>query len=564
MGQQRPWLGTAQMDRALPVEDLYRPQDQKLHWLERYSPARPKGIPKRCGCKPIARASRHPSRRVPSRERAEGGVRRGGGSDEAEIDERRRDQGREPMHGGRASSSGRGDGGHTTVGRIDGREAGMRSHHGRVLALALVVAATGCAPTPGTRDTAPSPTPGASPAASTGAFFLDLRTGEQTPLPSTRVGDSDSGVRLDDGHYYAVSPDSSMVYWEDTCCLATDVAAVARSDGSQVRRLDPRGPINYYAGGWSPDGTKIAFTGPGPGTDIYVMNPDGTEQTRLLNSVTLSGWNPSWSPDGRRLTFSAHSESPTGGAIFVADPQGGALEQFGPGGMSPVWSPDGSRIAYVGRTQQVNQPILTVVRPDGTDPQVLSLPANSSISEERPVWTPDSAALVTVVAVTVEDQGQRETPCLVDADIDRGHRAAQLTAGPLVQVDRRERGLVRAQIARQPLQHLRVDVDREREHLRPVFLTAPQPVDDRIASDGVQPRRAGSSLAVVAACRAPDRGEGVLHRVLGPAAIAEPPERQAEDGPGVTAVQLVERGGAVPLIASGHPSQNRRSPDTRG
>lgn len=40
----------------------------------------------------------------------------------------------------------------------------MRSHHGRVLAWALVVALAGCAPTPGTTDTAASPTPRAIPA----------------------------------------------------------------------------------------------------------------------------------------------------------------------------------------------------------------------------------------------------------------------------------------------------------------------------------------------------------------------------------------------------------------
>ncbi|MEX2458057.1 MAG: hypothetical protein WD770_03620 [Actinomycetota bacterium] len=76
---------------------------------------------------------------------------------------------------------------------------------------------------------------------------MDLRTGEQTPLPST--GAKDFGAAVDDGHYYAVSPDGSTMYWENTCCLATDVAAVARIDGSQGRRLDPPGPINYYAGG---------------------------------------------------------------------------------------------------------------------------------------------------------------------------------------------------------------------------------------------------------------------------------------------------------------------------
>ena len=44
------------------------------------------------------------------------------------------------------------------------RKTGMRTHYGRSLTLVLMVALAGCAPTPGTTDTAPSPTPGAIPA----------------------------------------------------------------------------------------------------------------------------------------------------------------------------------------------------------------------------------------------------------------------------------------------------------------------------------------------------------------------------------------------------------------
>ena len=79
-------------------------------------------------------------------------------------------------------------------------------------------------------------------------------------------------------------------------------------------------------------------------------------------------------------------------------------------------------------------------------------------------------------------------------------------------------------------------------------------VDDRVARDGVEPRRAGPALGPVAAGGAPDRGEGLLHRVLGAAAVAEPAQREPEHRSRVAPVEDVERaavavGGAADQLA---------------
>ena len=56
---------------------------------------------------------------------------------------------------------------------------------------------------------------------------------------------------------------------------------------------------------WSPDGSKIAFHSTRDGNnEIYVMNADGSGQTRLTNNPA-AGLLPAWSPDGIKIAFTS-------------------------------------------------------------------------------------------------------------------------------------------------------------------------------------------------------------------------------------------------------------------
>ena len=72
---------------------------------------------------------------------------------------------------------------------------------------------------------------------------------------------------------------------------------------------------------WSPDGTKIAYEGGSPNgkPDIYVMNADGSAQTRLTRSPARDE-NPDWSPDGSQIAF--YSERPGNAEIYVMNSDG--------------------------------------------------------------------------------------------------------------------------------------------------------------------------------------------------------------------------------------------------
>ena len=58
---------------------------------------------------------------------------------------------------------------------------------------------------------------------------------------------------------------------------------------------------------WSPDGMQIAFSRQEfhGNVQIYVMNADGSGQTRLLTATYPRDAHPAWSPNGTRIAFSS-------------------------------------------------------------------------------------------------------------------------------------------------------------------------------------------------------------------------------------------------------------------
>jgi Tol biopolymer transport system component len=104
---------------------------------------------------------------------------------------------------------------------------------------------------------------------------------------------------------------------------------------------DPNGGMSPA---WSPDGTKIAFLSSTPHTpaDLWVMNADGAEATRLTTRG-IRGFR--WSSDGAALWATGRRKGVD--EVFRVDPAGGIEKAPGlPLNASlPVYSPDGELFA---------------------------------------------------------------------------------------------------------------------------------------------------------------------------------------------------------------------------
>lgn len=141
---------------------------------------------------------------------------------------------------------------------------------------------------------------------------------------------------------------------------------VADATGGHLRNLSARIGGNLNGGSsWSPDGSKVAFTGGWYGESLVVANADGTKSKDIANGRYLG--RPAWSPDGRRILFARYE---VGSAVYVIDPDGSNEAKLVDSAGAAVWSPDGTRIAYLAG----NGPLAKVVvaHADGSDPQGLT------------------------------------------------------------------------------------------------------------------------------------------------------------------------------------------------
>jgi TolB protein len=213
-------------------------------------------------------------------------------------------------------------------------------------------------------------------------FLVDVDTRVQTPL----LTDRREPVR---GRFPSWSPNGETIAF-DTAGPGSNIAVI-NIDGTGLKQLTHDATARNIRPDWSPDGGKIAFArGPVGNEQIYTMNADGSGVVRLTNPNSGGRANaPDWSPDGRRIVFQSNRGSTDRARvdqIYVMNADGSdqrRLTNYPGQDADPEWSPDGRMIAFERSIEPRKIDQVFVITADGGQPAPLTaLPSASG----HPAW----------------------------------------------------------------------------------------------------------------------------------------------------------------------------------
>lgn len=187
------------------------------------------------------------------------------------------------------------------------------------------------------------------------------------------------------------SPDGSRILFTGFG-LTKSYVGLMNADGSNPVNLTNQEKSDDAFPAWSPDGTQIAFTSNRDGNnEIYVMDSTGGQLKRLTNDPR-DDFAPAWSPDGKKIAFLSDRDNDTGiYSIYLMNSDGSSVTRltYDKGNdYTPRWSPDGSKILF--RSIQKGQSDIYTVNADGSEMTDLS---NNPAEDWSPAWSPDGSQI---------------------------------------------------------------------------------------------------------------------------------------------------------------------------
>jgi TolB protein len=171
----------------------------------------------------------------------------------------------------------------------------------------------------------------------------------------------------------------------------------------------PLGSFQYMRNpSWSPDGTRVAFSGYKNGTaGIWIMNKDGSGVNKVITPTSLNENDdtPVWSPDGKQIAFTktatkakpSHGFSITKQEIWSISPDGTDAKKV-VNGKDPSWSPDGKQLSFTKPllTEQGSEEVW-IINSNGSNAKRLTNGMESS-------WSPDGQFIVYSMYNTRKDK----------------------------------------------------------------------------------------------------------------------------------------------------------------
>jgi TolB protein len=199
----------------------------------------------------------------------------------------------------------------------------------------------------------------------------------------------------------AWSPDGKRIVFSSSRASGRFGLSVINVNGTGFRRLT-RDLEEQPA--WSPDGATIAYVrnnftaGPSGITEIWLMNPDGSNRRQLTfppeehpDRGPASDSMPDWSPDGTQIAFArtfpgqGDARIPSRTYLYVIGRDGTGTRRLtiASGNHWPAWSPDGKHFVFVSIRRR--RPAIYTMNVDGSNQKRIT---SEGVDYAYPDWQP--------------------------------------------------------------------------------------------------------------------------------------------------------------------------------